>query len=190
VGVSGTYTVQVTSTSGCGGNASSSPIVIQVYPGIFATITAIGNDLHSSPALTYQWYFNGNPIANANDQVYTAPESGNYMVYVEDANGCSDYSSIIEFSVGIDDDKYTQSLDLFPNPGSGIFTVRGVFYQNVDLYLSVVDLLGQQLFKDEIIRNTSTLTRTVNIDEFANGVYFVRLRINDEVEHVFRYVKN
>ncbi len=190
VEISGTYTVQVTSNSGCGGNQSSAPIVVTVYPGIFATITAIGNDLNSSPALTYQWYYNGDPIAGAINQVYHATESGNYMVFVTDANGCEDYSSIIEFSVGIDDDIYTQSLNLFPNPGSGIFTVRGEFYQNVDLYLSVTNVLGQKLINDDLIKNTASLTRTISIDQFANGVYFVRVRINDEVEHVFRYVKN
>lgn len=189
VGVSGTYTVTVTSNSGCGGNQASTPIVVNVYPGIFATITAIGNELHSSPALTYQWYFNGNPIPGATNQTYTATESGNYMVFVTDANGCSAYSSIVEFSVGIDD-IYTQNLILFPNPGSGLFTVRGEFNQNVDIFLSVTNMLGQQLMSDEIIRNTATINRTVDIDQFANGVYFVRVRINDHVEHVFRYVKN
>ena len=190
VQVSGIYTVTVTSQGGCSGNASSAPLTVTVYPGIFATVTAAGNYLTASPALTYQWYFNGNPVSGATNQVYHATQSGNYSVFITDANGCSDMSSIVEFSVGINDNIYTQNLELFPNPGSGIFTVRGEFNQNVDLYLSVTNVLGQQLMADEIIRNTATLTRTVNIDEFANGVYFVRVRINDEVEHVFRYIKN
>ncbi|MCG3164995.1 MAG: hypothetical protein POELPBGB_00755 [Bacteroidia bacterium] len=192
VQVSGIYTVQVTSNQGCGGNASSSPITVTVYPGLFATVTAVGNTLNATPAdaSNYQWYFNGNPIAGATNPTYTATQSGNYSVFIEDENGCSDMSSIVEFSVGINDDIYTQNLELFPNPGSGVFTVRGEFNQNVDLFLNVTNVLGQQLMSDEIIRNTATLTRTVNIDEFANGVYFVRVRINDEVEHVFRYVKN
>ena len=163
---------------------------MNVYPGIFATVTANGNNLTSSLALTYQWYFNGNPISGATNQVYTATQSGNYSVFITDANGCSDMSSIVEFSVGINDDIYTENLELFPNPGSGVFTVRGQFNQNVDLFLNVTNVLGQQLMSDEIIKNTATLSRTVNIDEFANGVYFVRVRINDEVEHVFRYIKN
>ena len=192
VQVSGIYTVQVTSNQGCGGNASSAPITVTVYPGLFATVTAVGNTLNATPADAdyYQWYFNGNPISGANGASYTATQSGNYSVFIEDANGCSDMSSIVEFSVGINDDIYTQNLELFPNPGSGVFTVRGEFNQNVDLFLNVTNVLGQQLMSDEIIRNTATLTRTVNIDEFANGVYFVRVRINDQVEHVFRYVKN
>lgn len=192
VQVSGTYTVTVTSTSGCGGNASSTPITVSVYPGLFATVTAIGNTLNATPsgAVSYQWYFNGNPIQGATNETYDATQSGNYSVFVTDANGCSDMSSIVEFSVGINDNIYTQNLELFPNPGSGIFTVRGEFNQNVDLALSVTNVLGQQLMADEFFRNTATLTRTVNIDEFANGIYFVRVRINNEVEHVFRYVKN
>jgi len=192
VQISGTYTVMVTSNSGCGGNQSSTPIVVTVYPGVFATVTADGNILHSSPALTYQWYFNGNPINGATNQTYDAMQtgSGNYSVFVTDENGCSDMSSIVEISVGIDDDIYTQSLNLFPNPGSGIFTIRGEFYENVDLHLGITNVLGQQLMNDEMISNTSSLTKTISIDEFANGVYFVRVRINDEVEHVFRYIKN
>jgi hypothetical protein len=192
VQVSGIYTVQVTSNQGCGGNASSTPITVTVYPGLFATVTAVGNTLNATPADadTYQWYYNGNPISGANGASYTATQSGNYSVFIEDENGCSDMSSIVEFSVGINDDIYTQNLELFPNPGSGVFTVRGEFNQNVDLFLNVTNVLGQQLISDEIIKNTATITRTINIDEFANGVYFVRIRINDEVEHVFRYVKN
>lgn len=193
VNTAGNYSVTVSSSAGCTGTASSNPITVTVFPGISPTITASGDTLISTIAAAYQWYLNGIAISNATSQHYLATLSGNYQVSVTSANGCHKMSSVVEFSprgTGIEDDFNTQSLSLFPNPGGGIFTIEGTFRRNVDLQLNITNMLGQQLMKPIVIKNTINLTRTISVDEFANGVYFIKVLINNEAGKVFRYVKN
>jgi hypothetical protein len=97
---SGNYTV---TGDGCTSNAS--PIVAVTVNPIPATPTITpggpttfctggGVTLTSSSASGNQWFLNGNPIAGATNQVYTASASGNYTVTVT-TSGCSSAPSAI-----------------------------------------------------------------------------------------------
>ena len=88
-------------------------------------ISAEENVLSSTASATYQWYFNGNLIAGATSQTYTATETGLYQVEVTNASGCSnmseEYSYVSDIS-GID--KHISSdVSVFPNPNDGIFEI-------------------------------------------------------------------
>jgi large repetitive protein len=71
-------------------NTAATPIITEIVPGV---------TLQSSPAVTYQWYLNGNPISGATSQTYNYSSVGNYSVEISDANGCFALSN--DFSVGV-----------------------------------------------------------------------------------------
>ena len=63
------------------------------------TITQSSDTLYSTPATTYQWYFNGYQIASANSSFYVPTQSGNYLVRITDNNGCvNQYSTEFSFT--------------------------------------------------------------------------------------------
>ncbi len=70
-------------------------------PGIFLS----GDTLFSTPATTYQWFLNEEPIAGATDNLYLPSESGNYQVAVTYFTQCPWVSEpltyLVQFSVAL-----------------------------------------------------------------------------------------
>jgi len=100
VGTAGSYTVNV-ATNGCA--ATSTPTVVSLLPTPTAVITntgsttfcAGGSVVLNAPAaptgstFTYVWRLNGNPIAGATAQTYTANAAGTYSLVVTNNQGCT-----------------------------------------------------------------------------------------------------
>jgi len=87
--------------------------------------TSVSNDtLFCSYATSYQWYFNGSPIAGATDSFYVFTSVGTYAVQIADGNGCSVLSGgilitgLIPYPISSED-----GITIFPNPSGGEFTI-------------------------------------------------------------------
>jgi hypothetical protein len=100
----GNYTVTIVNSFNC--SATSTPTFVYVNGGSNAPIYATGPisfcpggsvDLHTvhGQGLTYQWYFNGDPILNANDSIYTASQTGSFNVQVILDLNCTSVSGFI-----------------------------------------------------------------------------------------------
>lgn len=93
---SGTYSVIYTDANGCSATSGSTNVSVSSSPA--PSITATGSTsicpgdmvtLSSSPADSYQWYLNGNPINGATSQTYSASAAGNFAVDVTNTNPCN-----------------------------------------------------------------------------------------------------
>ena len=106
-------------------------------------------------------------------------------------NGCPTSTSVLEFTiqVGIDEYSIFDALDVYPNPGKGEFTVRGVLPTTEDVTIEVTNMLGQALQPTIRISNTNDFNQPVNIGGFANGVYFIRISAAESMVTV-RYIKS
>ncbi len=101
--------------------------------------------------------------------------AGNYSVTVEDANNCvtsnsftvAGYTSVAELSV------IKNSTSLYPNPASSFTVVEAVGFEinTVQVY----DLTGRIVF--ESTPNNSK--ENINTANFNNGVYYVRIGVNN-----------
>lgn len=105
--IAGDYAVKVTNAGNCFNTSADTTIVVLPLPD--ATINVIGSTtfcqgdsvLLSAPlatGITYQWYLNGNPIANAVQANYAAKQAGNYTVEVASAALCTNLSSPVAVS--------------------------------------------------------------------------------------------
>jgi Secretion system C-terminal sorting domain len=89
VNVPGSYSVEVSSVSGCKAASAESIILILINPNIPVITTSDplsfcnggSASLHSSPAPAYQWYNNGVIIGGATGQNYKTGISGSYTVH-------------------------------------------------------------------------------------------------------------
>lgn len=97
----GSYTLSITLGPN---NAISDPIVISVNAPPSASITPVGStsictgasvvlNANTGTGLSYQWFLDGSPIANATSSSYTATQVGAYTVSVY--NGCYALSSAV-----------------------------------------------------------------------------------------------
>lgn len=190
----GDYTVTVTNQFLCSG--TSAPVTVNVLNPQQAQIFNVGDSMYISPAGNsgIQWFLNGNPIPGATGPYHLGTESGNYTAQYTDANGCTGNTWTLEFTysggnVGIAEQGVFSLLDLYPNPGRGQFVIRGAMPSSVDVHIGVTDMLGRTLMPDVFLSTTDQFAKEFDISEFANGVYFVRIRVSDSVFTV-RYVKS
>ena len=97
--MSTTYTVTVTDSKGCT-DMDMVTVTVNSLPIVTVSTEDVTEFCFGESALltatsgfeTYQWYVNGELIEGAEDETYTATESGDYTVVVTDENGCNDES--------------------------------------------------------------------------------------------------
>ena len=192
VGTSGSYTVEVIDTNGCGAGVNSPPVVVTVLSELIPliSISADQDTLYSTPAQTYQWYYNGIAVNGANLQYFVPQASGNYSVTVTDNNDCEGTSAIIEFSfsgIGMNENVFSY-INLFPNPGKGRFTVVAEFGSVTSANIVITDMLGHNIMPAINLKGITSLKQEISVEEFANGVYFVNI-MTDNGQKVIRYIK-
>ena len=187
---SGDYFVTVTNAFGCVG--VSNTITVDVTPMDEAVILENGNQLTvDPPGSGYQWFLNGDPIPGATGLTYDAIQSGNYHVEYIGPNGCPTSTYILEFTLqtGVEEYSIFDVLDVYPNPGKGQFTIRGLLPTMEDVTIELTNMLGQALQPAVIINGTNDFVQPMDISRYANGVYFIRIQAADSSVTV-RYIKS
>ncbi len=91
-----------------------------------------------------------------------------------DANGCQNSAAI---EVVLEDEPVSvdyleaASLDIFPNPTSGVLNVSGLIAEEI----TVLDIRGR-LLKKEINPGA-----TLDLSDLANGIYFLKIKANEQI---------
>ncbi|MCF8276209.1 MAG: HYR domain-containing protein [Flavobacteriales bacterium] len=182
------YWLSVINQDGCVSNTDTVLVSFfdQVTPNIISTVDGLlscSNDTASS----YQWSLNGAPIANATNVTYCPTASGNYTVTIVDSYGCTVTSFIEEFTfdqnspcaTGIEE--FGLSMDIYPNPSTGVFTISYSLDRQSDMQLAVFDLMGKQVL-GSINLTSFAGTTMIDLHNEAEGVYILRIALdNDKV---------
>ncbi|GBL35608.1 hypothetical protein EMGBS15_12030 [Filimonas sp.] len=137
-------------------------------PPAIPTITLGGSALTSTAAATYQWYMNGVLISGANNQSYSPAVSGIYVVRITDANGCVyRYSSGYKYTkipASVADTELSDKIMVYPNPGSGLFTLQDDNQLGNNFIVNVYDAYGH------LVLNFSNM-KILNLTTLSNGLY-------------------
>ncbi len=182
VNTSGTYTVKTTSNGITTTSATGITVTVISVPA--PVITVVANGLQSSSATGNQWYFNGNIIPGATNQIYQPTQTGNYAVRCT-VNGCtSDFSASFNVIVtGIINLGNGQYIKLFPNPVKKNLNIDWNINGMPVLNIEITDLHGRKLLFYQNIRSGTAL----DISQFPPGIYFVkifnsRVKINNTIK--------
>jgi hypothetical protein len=147
------------------------------------TIAIKGHTLESSETVGNNWYLNGVEIPNAKGKVFTPTTAGSYSVKVI-KDGCISEMSVAKDFVYDPKVNVGTELTVYPNPSSGVFTLRLETEALEDITFEVYDLMGKVLFKDTIKRINGQFKGTVDFKPNASGVYLLRVQHGNN-----RYVK-
>ncbi|HHB78196.1 MAG TPA: HYR domain-containing protein [Saprospiraceae bacterium] len=96
-------------------------------------------------------------------------------------------SAVCEFTVTVTQLVGTHQVnefakfDLFPNPTSDFVTLSVEADQAKDIRIEVVDNLGRVLLTEKHGFTSGQLDRTLNLHDFANGVYFIKVKTDGQV---------
>lgn len=111
---------------------------------------------------------------------------GNHTINFEatddegNVSNCSFDINVVE-ELATTDFKFENGLSIYPNPSNGLITLDSK--EQLITSINVFDISGKRLLSES---NLSTLTHTIDVTAFTNGIYFVR--INKQVTK--RVVKN
>ena len=146
-------------------------------------ITKNGNELTSSFADNYQWYFNNTPITGATGQSYVCTQNGMYFVEVTNEYACTAKSD----DINIGDVKIIETtmndFRIYPNPTTGQLTINNeqLIIENVELF----DIMGKKAPLSPPEGGKSPLSFgegsgvRLDISHLANGIYM--LKINNSI---------
>jgi len=83
-------------------------------------------------------------------------------------------------NVGTDENKFEiQKLKIFPNPVHNIGIIEFELFKSADIYISIYNILGQQVYNSDIQRYAKGKVQvSFSVDKLKNGYYFVKIDSN------------
>lgn len=173
VTMAGAYSVQVWNGFGC--HSTSAPVVANLLGNPLPLLSQSGDSLIcTTPAASFQWNLNGNPISGATDSIFVPLASGNYTVTLTFDNGCDRSSLSLPIIVSIPEALTALlNLELYPNPTKGMVHIKSEKPLNGRVNITLVDGIGQILLKHEEKGFEDEME--LDLSEYPNGIYFIEL---------------
>jgi hypothetical protein len=128
------------------------------------------------PTLTAQWKnaVVPNIVAFANGTsvrikfVFTSGDGNNFFIDNIQIKGNS--------TTSINEVNLASNFLVQPNPTSGIFNVTSSNFNEKINEVSIVNLLGKEVYRSNSIDNNTNLN--FDLSEFSNGIYFLQIKTN------------
>jgi len=182
------YTVVATDVNQC---TQANTVMVTVNPNPTVTANASSSvicrgepvTISASGATTYTW----NTTSNNGTITVSPTTNTTYIVTGATAAGCTHSVSLLQIvnpCTGINEHDNESQLAVYPNPGSGIFSLDGMVSGNAyscEVYNSQGALVQKFSLNNDM--------NEINLSNEANGVYFFRLRGENNLNLVKKIVK-
>jgi hypothetical protein len=175
----GTTTVTWTFTDGCGNVSTQTQDVTINAINVSTTmasdnITIVSNN--TTTGVTYQWIDcnTGQNLPGETNHNYTPTYGSNFAVIITQ-DGCSDTSTCVASTVGLDPLANDSGLELivFPNPSTnGNFSIQLNGEWNGEVKIELVDTRGRLVYSETTIDKLVE----VKLERLLTGTYFVNAK--------------
>ncbi len=144
-------------------------------------ITENNGVLISSSESGNQWYFNGDEIVGATNQMYQPFLDGDYQVRVaEEGSPCLSISEVYHFSSTDIKEPVTGNISIYPNPFNNTLFIKNIGVYSVKLY----DLKGVLWYQKNNLKDTYKM----QLPDLKQGMYILEISTKDR--HTTRYLLN
>jgi hypothetical protein len=156
--------------------------------------SAVPGNTGTSP--TYQWRKNRLPIAGANSITYSATAGTDYVTadtidcVVHTNTICAIPDSAVSndkvmtvFSVGIEGIDNNNSFNIYPNPNSGSFTIKGKC--NSTASITIINTMGQIIHNEKATSVDGEINQRLILANAPKGIYYVHLYMQ-ELSNTFK----
>ena len=163
------------------------PVEINIYSdtAIASFTTAVSQpnkvdvDASASQGDVIEWNFGDGTTATGATYAHTYVNGGQYTITctVTDTvcNTVDTATFIVNMTIGIDENDLARSLEIYPNPSSGIYNVSFDLTLREDVSMEVIDGLGRVLYAHSFNKTMHVANHVVDLSKQPNGIYFVRL---------------
>ncbi len=137
------------------------------------------SSVSSGTIVSWNWNFGDGDTSTQKDPSHAYPSSANYTLTlcVKSAAGCETCTTRVVGTIGISKPVMSSSIHVYPNPGSGIYTIESSrLMQTVILFNSV----GQTIQTQEPWSNSHNL----NISDQPKGIYLAKIYFGNQVQIV------
>lgn len=147
---------------------------------------------------TYQWRRNSVDIPGATNNKYVRHNITTFdtiTLIVTSTMGCTtspfakSNAIVVHPNTAVNDiSALLSSVELFPNPNTGQFTVKGDFagFNTNSVSISVINPLGQVVLSSEAALQNGKLNKTISLDNVPSGMYLLQLNA-DGVTKTIRF---
>ena len=131
----------------------------------------------STDNLNYQWFFNGSLIPGGTEQFLAVDSTGNYLVQVEDTNGCtvaSDpyFADCKTNSIDGQEVRDGELLHIYPNPAySGAWVHISEWDPRIKYSITILNSIGQIVFEQPALRERFFVDRGI----IPAGIYMIAI---------------
>ena len=176
------YAVTVTDANHCSASDTVGVYLIQcalVIPTVQVNLCELA--AQNIPAVSYQWYLQGNIISGATTRFYGASQNGYYFVKINDQVGCNAQSPDVYISYpacqtsGIENVGQQPAFEVYPNPMNNEVSVSFMNAANGNTLIEIVDLVGQTIYRSDNLNVSVGFKYTINTSSFASGPYLVKV---------------
>ena len=188
--------VQATTLEGCTGNSNEITFTVNPLPtpGFTSTINnrVVDFDDTTSTTASRVWNFGDNSATSTvktPNHTFATVGTFNVKLIVTDGNGCIDSTTqpITTQNLSVNNIVGLGGLDIYPNPTKGMLKLGFEWYGEGAITLSLTDVNGRVVWTDEVTE-TGNHNRTVNLSDYANGTYLLRLQTT-QGEHTLKVLK-
>lgn len=146
-------------------------------------ITEDAGLLTATEGESYQWLFEGDIIDGATSQTYQAMDNGEYTVVVDAGNGCVLVSDPIQVVVSsVQAPNPLTGIVLSPNPTKDQLNLQGQIDRAGQLNYALIDGTGRMVAEGSMGYVTGSVNRSIDLQGYSEGVYFVRLSLDGDIQ--------
>jgi Secretion system C-terminal sorting domain/PKD domain len=182
-----TYYVTGTNTAGC---TDADVVTVNVNPSATAGFTAsvVGSSAvtnnTSTGAASYQWNFGDNtPSDNSANPVHTYTANGTYTItlIVTGICGSDTMTQVVTITqVGLQDIDLSNTLEVYPNPNDGVFTIAFELSSAKTVQIEVLDVQGRKVVEQRL-ESVLVHREQLDLSGSESGIYVLRIITTDGV---------
>ena len=135
-------------------------------------ITVMGG----SPPYNYTWMVEDEFFSDDEDLTQLFP--GSYTVMVTDSRGCQLVSEVfvLEEVTSINDPELSQKISMFPIPADQFLHIQLKDLRTDKIAVTIYDQTGKMILENKLHPNIED----INTSTFKEGIYIIKLRIDDD----------
>jgi hypothetical protein len=143
----------------------------------------------------YSWFAqNGTVTSTSNNQatvLWGNFTNGTVSAVLTNMYGCMDttHYNVELWPLGIEDNSLIWDFHYFPNPVGSSLTIQAQVENNGYYTITITNLLGQQLYSQELEVTNQTITTQINTQSLANGQYLLHIKKEKENIAIGKLIK-